>query len=34
MPSVVVTADTTIQPIAAERENAVVQAKSLTIDNQ
>ena len=34
MPSVVVTANTTVQPIAAERENAVVQAKSLTIDNQ
>jgi len=34
MPSEVVTANTTVQPIAAERENAVVQAKSLTIDNQ
>jgi len=34
MPSQVVTAHTTAQTIAAERENAVVQAKSLTIDNQ
>ena len=34
MPSQVVTAHTTAQAIAAERENAVVKAKSLTIDNQ
>ena len=34
MPSLVVTAHTTAQTIAAERENAVVLAKSLTIDNQ
>jgi len=34
MPSVVVTAHTTAQAIAAERENAVVLLKSLTIDNQ
>ncbi len=34
MPSLVVTAHTTAQTIAAERENAVVVPKSLTIDNQ
>ena len=34
MPSQVVAAHTTAQSIAAERENAVVKAKSLTIDNQ
>ncbi|GAH73813.1 unnamed protein product [marine sediment metagenome] len=34
MPSIVVTADDTAAEIAAERENAVVLAKSLTIDNQ
>ncbi|KKL81150.1 hypothetical protein LCGC14_1997620 [marine sediment metagenome] len=34
MPSLVVTGNTTAQTIAAERENAVVQLKSLTIDNQ
>jgi len=34
MPSKVVTALITAVDIAAERENAVVQAKSLTIDNQ
>lgn len=34
MPSEVVTAHTTAQTIAAEREDAVVQVKSLTIDNE
>jgi len=34
MPSLVVTAHTTARTIAAERGNAVVKAKSLTIDNQ
>lgn len=34
MPSRVVTATTTAAEIAAERENAVVLAKSMTIDNQ
>jgi len=34
MPSEVITAHTTAQTIAAERENAVVKPKSLTIDNQ
>lgn len=34
MPSKVITAHTTAQTIAAERENAVVLLKSLTIDNQ
>lgn len=34
MPSKVITAHTTAQTIAAERENAVVLPKSLTIDNQ
>jgi len=34
MPSQVVTANTVAQTIAAERENAVVVPKSLTIDNQ
>jgi len=34
MSSIVVIADDTAVEIAAERENAVVQAKSLTIDNQ
>ena len=34
MPSKVVTAHTTAQTIAAERENAVALLKSLTIDNQ
>jgi len=33
MPSKVVTANTTAQTIAAERENAAVLAKSITIDN-
>ncbi|MBA7694880.1 hypothetical protein ES703_103495 [subsurface metagenome] len=34
MPSLVVTAHTDAQTIAAERENSKVQLKSLTIDNQ
>ncbi len=34
MPSVVVEADDTAVVVAAERKNACVQAKSLTIDNQ
>ncbi|GAH75970.1 unnamed protein product [marine sediment metagenome] len=34
MPSIVVTADDEVVEVAAERENAVVLAKSLTIDNQ
>ncbi len=34
MSSTVITADTAAQTIAAERENAVVVLKSLTIDNQ
>lgn len=34
MPSLVVTAHTTAQAIAAERENAKVKVTSLTIDNQ
>jgi len=33
MPSTVVAANTTAQTIAAERENAAVKAKSITIDN-
>ena len=33
MPSTVVAANTTAQTIAAERENAVVKAKSITMDN-
>lgn len=33
MPSTVVAANTTAQSIAAERENAAVLAKSITIDN-
>ncbi len=34
MPSTVVEANTTAQSIAAERENAAVLAKSITIDNK
>lgn len=34
MPSTVVAANTTAQSIAAERENAAVLAKSITIDNK
>jgi len=34
MPSIVVTVDDEAVDVAAERENAVVLAKSLTIDNQ